>query len=68
MMSPEIIERFNRERLDTLRHEAHIRRLIHEPSPSLRRRLALSLKALAERLEPDLRSEPGYLLLEWEVR
>lgn len=66
MMSPEILERLNRERLDTLRHEARIRRLIHEPS--LRRRLALSLKALAERLEPDLRSEPGYLLLEWEVR
>lgn len=48
------LETLAQERLATLRHEAHLRRLIYGHRPSLRTRLALELKALAERLEPEI--------------
>lgn len=59
MMSPLSLERLVRERLDKLRHEAHVHHLSHQPGPSLRRRLALCLTALAERLEPELSQPPA---------
>jgi hypothetical protein len=54
MMSPLSLEKLAQERLETLRHEARGYHLGHRHKPSLRRRLALSLKVLAERLEPEI--------------
>ncbi|MDQ3398576.1 MAG: hypothetical protein M3498_15770 [Deinococcota bacterium] len=54
MMSPLSLEALTRERLETLHDEARRHCLLRAQTLSPRRRLALTLKAWAERLEPEL--------------
>lgn len=58
-MSPLSLEALTRERLETLHDEARRHCLLRAQTPSLRRRLALTLKAWAERLEPELSQPPA---------
>lgn len=48
------LEKLVQERLHALRREADLWRLAQAGRPSLRRRVALELKAIAEKLEPEL--------------
>jgi hypothetical protein len=59
MMPPGPLFEYAQERAESLRHEAYSWHLVREDRPRLRLRLALVLKALAERLEPELRHSPG---------
>ncbi len=59
MMPPRPLLDYAHERMRAFEREAYIWHLIREGRPSLRKRLALVLKALAERLEPELRHAYG---------